>query len=148
MTATVQLCAFRAGDEELAVDIMRVQEIIPPLPVTRVPKAPKAIEGVVNLRGTIVPVVDVRRQLGLPEPAQAPRTRLVVCRVGPHLLALKVDGVTTVLRVEREALKPAPVGEGASPHIVGVCSAGGRLRLLLDVRALLSPASPSGGGAP
>ena len=145
MSPTVQLCAFRAGDEELAVDIMRVQEIIHPLPITRVPKAPKAIEGVVNLRGVIVPVVDVRKQLGLAEPAQAPRSRFVICRVGPHLLALKVDGVTTVLRVERDALRPAPMAAaasalstaGAAPHIVGVCSAGGKLRLLLDVRALL-----------
>jgi purine-binding chemotaxis protein CheW len=134
----VQLCGFRAGDEELAIDIMRVQEIIPPLPVTRVPRAPKAIEGVVNLRGSIVPVVDVRKQLGLPEPAASPRTRLIVCRVGPHLLALKVDGVSTVFRAEREALKPAPMGEGGSPHIIGVCAAGGRMRLLLDVRALLA----------
>lgn len=138
MSVSVQLCAFRAGDEELAVDIMRVQEILPPLPITRVPRAPKQIEGVVNLRGAIIPVVDVRRQLGLSEPSQPPRPRLVVCRVGPHLLGLKVDGVSTVFRVERDALKPAPVGTGDKPHIVGVVSAGGKLRLLLDVRALLS----------
>ena len=135
----MQLCAFSAGDEELAVDIMRVQEIIPPLPVTKVPRAPKGIEGVVNLRGAIVPVVDVRKQLGLDEPSQAPRPRLLVCRVGPHLLGLKVDRVSTVFRVEREALRPAPVGAGGPPHIVGVCASGGKLRLLLDVRALLEP---------
>ena len=138
MTPSIQLCAFRAGDEELAVDIMRVQEIIPTLPVTRVPRAPAAIDGVVNLRGVIIPVVDVRRQLGLPEPTQRPRPRLVICRVGQHLVGLKVDGVSTVFRVERDALKPAPMGHASKPHIVGVCSAGGKLRLLLDVRALLS----------
>lgn len=138
MSGSIQLCAFRAGDEELAVDIMRVQEIIPPLPITKVPRAPEAIEGVVNLRGAIVPVVDVRRQLGLGEPTQPPRPRLMVCRVGPHLLGLKVDGVSTVFRVDREALKPAPVEAGSTPHIIGVCSSGGKLRLLLDVRALLA----------
>lgn len=138
MSASVQLCAFRAGDEELAVDIMRVQEIIPPLPITKVPRAPKAIEGVVNLRGAIVPVVDVRKQLGLGEPTTPPRPRLVVCRVGPHLLGLKVDGVSSVFRVDREQLKPAPMASEATPHIVGVCSAGGKLRMLLDVRALLA----------
>src|SRR5438477_8778372 len=136
-TPSVQLCAFRAGDEELAVDIMRVQEIIPPLPVTKVPRAPKAIEGVVNLRGAIVPVVDVRKQLGLGEPSAAPRPRLIVCRVGPHLLGLKVDGVSTVFRADRDSLKPAPMGEGKTPHIIGVCAAQGKMRLLLDVRALL-----------
>jgi purine-binding chemotaxis protein CheW len=138
MSGSVQLCAFRAGDEELAVDIMRVQEIIAPLPITKVPRAPKAIEGVVNLRGAIVPVVDVRKQLGLSEPAVPPRPRLIVCRVGPHLLGLKVDGVSTVFRAQREALKPAPVGEGGTPHIIGVCAAGGKMRMLLDVRALVA----------
>ncbi|MBK7861746.1 MAG: chemotaxis protein CheW [Archangiaceae bacterium] len=137
MSGSVQLCAFRAGDEELVVDIMRVQEIIAPLPLTAVPRSPRAIEGVVNLRGAIVPVVDVRKQLGLGEPKQAPRPRLIVCRVGPHLLGLRVDGVSTVFRAERESLKPAPMGQGSSPHIIGVCAAGGKLRLLLDVRALL-----------
>lgn len=139
MSGTLQLCAFRAGDEELVVDIMRVQEIIPPLPLTKVPRAPKSIEGVVNLRGAIVPVIDVRKQLGLAEATVRPRPRLLVCRVGPHLLGLAVDGVSSVFRVEREALKPAPVGSSAeNPHIIGVCSAGGKLRLLLDVRALLA----------
>ena len=135
MSGTVQLCVFRAGDEELVVDIMRVQEIIPPLPVTKVPKAPKAVEGVVNLRGAVVPVIDVRAQLGLPEPQRAPRPRLLVCRVGGQLLGLKVDAVSSVVRVEREALKSAPVG--ATPYIVGVCHSGERLYPMLDVRALV-----------
>src|SRR5262245_31619048 len=117
---------------------MRVQEIIPPQEVTRVPRAPAAIEGVVNLRGAIVPVVDVRRQLGLPESKAPPRPRLLVCRVGPHLLGLKVDAVTSVFRVEKEQLKPAPVAAAqTSPHVVGVCTHAGKLRLLLDVRALV-----------
>ena len=57
--------------------------------------------------------------------------------VGPHLLGLKVDGVSTVFRADRDALKPAPMGEGKTPHIIGVCAAQGKMRLLLDVRALL-----------
>lgn len=135
----VQLCVFRAGDEELVVDIMRVQEIIHPLPVTKVPRAPAAIEGVVNLRGAIVPVIDVRAQLGLPEGKAAPRPRLIVCRVGPHLLGLKVDGVSNVVRVDTSVLKPAPVSAGVKqPKIIGVCPTGGRLRLMLDVRALVA----------
>jgi purine-binding chemotaxis protein CheW len=138
---TAQLCVFRAGDEELVVDIMRVQEIIPPLPVTKVPRAPAGIEGVVNLRGAIVPVVDVRAQLGLPEPKQIPRPRLVVCRVGPHLVGLRVDGVSSVVRVDTSTLKPAPIRAGETrPKIIGVCPSGGKLRLMLDVRALVGEA--------
>jgi purine-binding chemotaxis protein CheW len=140
--STVQLCVFRAGDEEFVVDIMRVQEIIPPLPVTKVPRAPAGIEGVVNLRGSIVPVVDVRKQLGLAEPTVTPRPQLIVCRVGPQLLGLKVDGVSSVLRVDKKVLKPAPMSEGPSPHVIGVCPSGGRLRLMLDVRALLESQAP------
>jgi purine-binding chemotaxis protein CheW len=137
--STVQLCVFRAGDEELVVDIMRVQEIIPPLPVTKVPAAPQGIEGVVNLRGSIVPVVDVRAQLGLPEPKVAPRPRLIVCRVGPHLVGLKVDAVSNVVRVDTSVLKPAPMSAAEKlPKIIGVCPAGGKMRLLLDVRALIA----------
>ncbi len=136
---TAQLCVFRAGDEELVIDIMRVQEIIHPVPVTRVPRAPKSIEGVVNLRGTIIPVIDVRAQLGLPEPKLPPRPRLMICKVGPHLLGLRVDAVTSVVRVDPSVLKPAPVdARTVSPHIVGVCPVGGRLRLMLDVRALVA----------
>jgi purine-binding chemotaxis protein CheW len=137
--STVQLCVFRAGDEELVLDIMRVQEIIHPLPVTKVPRAPAAIEGVVNLRGAIVPVIDVRAQLGLPEGKLPVRARLIVCRVGPHLLGLKVDAVSNVVRVDTAQLKPAPVSAGVKqPKIIGVCPTGGKLRLMLDVRALVA----------
>ena len=136
---TVQLCAFRVGGEEYAVDIMRVVEILPPQPVTPIPRAPAIVEGVMHLRGAILPVVDLRKRLlGLDVPAAA-RTRLLVCLLGRRRVALRVDRVTEVLRVKRSELKPAPAfaSGGRTPFVVGVWGPPERTRLLLDLKALL-----------
>jgi purine-binding chemotaxis protein CheW len=146
----VQLCTFRVGGEEYALDIMRVREIIPPLPVTTVPRAPSFVEGVARLRGDVLPVVDVRKRFGLAPTPPTRRTRFLVVMVGRRRIALVVDEVCEVLRVSRAELGPAPalVGQDAPPFFVGVCGGGdrrggaGRIRLLLDVKALLDPSFP------
>ena len=135
----VQLCAFRIGDEEYVVDIMRVEEILAVPAITRVRRAPSFVEGVVNLRGAIIPVIDVRRQLlGEIPPAQHAE-RLVLCKLGMSRVALRVDAVNAILKVPIAALRPAPMAgrPGARAHILGVCSVGTRLLLMLDVKALL-----------
>lgn len=143
----VQLCAFRIGDEEYVIDIMRVDEILAVPPITRVRRAPAFVEGVVNLRGAIIPVVDVRRQLlgEIPPPDQS--ERLVLCKLGPSRVALRVDAVNAILKVPLESLQAAPLAgrKGARAHILGVCTVGAstplrtgpRLLLMLDVKALL-----------
>ncbi|HUL59682.1 MAG TPA: chemotaxis protein CheW [Anaeromyxobacteraceae bacterium] len=149
----VQLCTFRVAGEDYAVDIMRVREIIPPRPVTRVPRAVAFVEGVVRLRGEVVPVVDLRRRLGFPPEPPTRKTKLVLVRVGPSTLALVVDEVCEVLRVPRSEIRAAPPLPGSGPRFVlGVCGGdrappqrrGGpaRLRLLLDVRTLLEAPRP------
>jgi purine-binding chemotaxis protein CheW len=153
----VQLCAFFVGSEEYAVDIMRVEEILPP-PERLIPirGAPAFIEGVVHLRGSIIPVVDLRKRLlGETEPVNTPKTRLLVCWLGRKRVAFTVDRVSEVVRLRRSEIKPAPAmgAVGPAPVVVGVC--GGqekresekqresekrqpeRLKLLLDVKALL-----------
>lgn len=137
----VQLCAFYVGKQEYAVDIRRVAEILHPVPVTPLPQAPSFLEGVVNLRGNIVPVVDVRKRLGV-EAGPTRKMKMLICRMGRKRLALIVDGVSQVFKVKVSELKPAPPvgGEGSLPYVVGVCGKPGRLRLLLDVKALLGPA--------
>ncbi len=135
----VQLCAFFVGTEEYVLDIMRVEEILSPQRVTPIPHAPAFVEGVLHLRGLILPVVDLRCQLlGAPEP-ETPRTRLLVCKLGMRRVAVKVDRVAEVLRVRRGDIKPAPALRvaGRSPYVVGVCGPPDRLRLLLDLKALL-----------
>ncbi|RKH66360.1 chemotaxis protein CheW [Corallococcus aberystwythensis] len=135
----VQLCAFFVGNEEYVLDIMRVEEILPPQRVIPIPHAPAFVEGVLHLRGAMLPVVDLRRRL-LGQPAQETRrTRMLVCRLGTRRVVARVDRVAEVLRVRRGDIKPAPalMAGGRTPFVVGVCGPPERLRLLLDLKALL-----------
>ncbi|NOK34302.1 chemotaxis protein CheW [Corallococcus exercitus] len=137
--AEVQLCAFFVGNEEYVLDIMRVEEILPPQRVIPIPHAPAFVEGVLHLRGAMLPVVDLRRRL-LGQPAQETRrTRMLVCRLGARRVVARVDRVAEVLRVRRGDIKPAPalMSGGRTPFVVGVCGPPERLRLLLDLKALL-----------
>jgi purine-binding chemotaxis protein CheW len=149
----VQLCTFRIGGEDYAVDIMRIREIIHPLPITPVPRAPASVEGVVRLRGEVVPVLDVRKRLGLPASAATRRTRFLIVNVARRRIGLVVDEVCEVIRIPREEIRPAPpLGDDRAPRFfLGVCGGDGvsargrrggpgRLRLLLNVKALLDPA--------
>ncbi len=147
-----QLCTFRVGGEDYAIDIMRVREIIPPLPITPVPRAPAFVEGVIRLRGDVIPVLDVRRRLGLPVGPPTRKTKVLIVNVAGRRLGLVVDEVTEVVRIPRAEIRPAPaLVEGRGPRFfLGVCGGeggaarrgAGRLRLLLNVRALLEPATP------
>ncbi|MGB8933311.1 MAG: chemotaxis protein CheW [Anaeromyxobacteraceae bacterium] len=155
----VELCTFRVGGEDYAVDIMRVREIVNPQPVTPVPRAPRFIEGVVRLRSEVIPVVDVRKRFGLPALEPTRKTKFLVVRIGGRRLALIVDEVTEVVRLARSEIRPAPTfAEGGAPRFfLGVCGGEaaparelqpgarrgtGRLRLLLNVRALLESERP------
>jgi purine-binding chemotaxis protein CheW len=146
----VELCAFAAGDEEYLIDLRRVREILPPVPVTPVPRAPEYVEGVAHLRGAVVPVVDVRRRLGVAPRPDGRRTRFLLVRIGKQPLALIVDAVLEVVRLPRSQIPPAAGLTGAAgPRLfLGVCGASGsrrgegRLRLLLNVKALLEPSAP------
>jgi purine-binding chemotaxis protein CheW len=145
-----QLCTFRVGGEDYAIDIMRVREIIHPLPITPVPRAPAFVEGVVRLRGEVIPVLDVRRRLGLATTPATRRSRFLVVNVAGRRIALVVDEVREVLRLPRSEIRPAPsLGAAGGPRFfLGVCGGdrpGGRsgtLRLLLNVKALLDPSVP------
>jgi purine-binding chemotaxis protein CheW len=153
--ALAQLCTFRIGGEDYAIDIMRVREIITPLPVTPVPRAPTFVEGVIRLRGDVIPILDVRRRLGLPVVPATRKTKVLIVSVAGRRLGLVVDEVTEVLRLPRSEIRPAPalVGGGERHFFLGVCggeggvtpggrrghAGAGRLRLLLNVKALLDP---------
>jgi purine-binding chemotaxis protein CheW len=148
----VQLCTFRVSGEDFAIDIMRVREVIPPAPLTSVPSAPPHVAGVFKLRGDVIPVIDLARRLGLPTGAPSRRAKFIVVRVAGRLLGLQVDEVREVVRLAREALRPAPASIDArgARLFLGVCggegrrAAGGRLRLLLNVKALLEAAPVEG----
>ena len=148
----VQLCAFQVGAEEYAVDIMRVEEILPPQALTTIARAPAYVEGVMQLRGAVLPVVDLRKRLLGPAAPAPARTRLLVCLLGRRRVAMAVDRVTEVLHVRRSDIKAAPplLSGGARPCVVGVCGPPTRLKLLLDLKALLAAdaAAAAGTGEP
>lgn len=152
-----QLVAFGVADGDYAVDIMRIKEIINPVPVTPMPKAPPFIEGVIELRGAILPIIDVRKRFDLPPvPAtRATKYLIVSVDVGEQrvIVGLVVDRVSEPLRVARTEIKPAPrlsVSERA--YFTGVVAHHGKMLMVLDVDALLSSAEKqtlsgmSGGG--
>jgi purine-binding chemotaxis protein CheW len=135
---------LRIGSETYAVDLRRVDEILPVPPMTTLPKAPAFLEGVVRLRGEILPVIDARKRLGVSPAAAVSRTpsgkarhteRLVVCRIGSRRVGVLVDAVAQVRRVDRNTLKPAPL---ASAHVLGVTGEGTQVTMLLDIKALLT----------
>lgn len=146
--ALVQLCVVRIGRESYALDLKRIDEILPVPGLTPMPRAPKFLEGVVRLRGEVLPVVDARKRLGVESTAAQAMTssgkprrteRLMVCRVGSRRLGVLVDAVTQVRRVPRSALRPAPL---ATPHVLGVTGEGDQVTMLLDVKALIEEAGP------
>lgn len=146
----VQLCAFAAGDEEYLIDLRRVREIVHPVPVTAVPRAPDFIEGVAHMRSAVLPVVDVRKRLGVAPRPDGRQARFLVVQIGSQRVALVVDAVLEVVRLPRSQIRPAAGLTGsAGPHLfLGVCGAvgsrrgPGRLRLLLNAKALLEPSAP------
>ena len=149
----VELCAFRVGDEEYVIDLRRVREVVPPLPIRPVPRAPEAIEGVVDLRGEVIPAVDVRRRFGLPASPPSRKARLLVVRIEGRMQALLVDAVLEVMRIPRSTIRPAPAlpGSGGPRLFLGACGGAApgaarpgaaRLRLLLNVKALTGPIGP------
>lgn len=147
----VELVVFRVGSEEYAVDVRRVREVVAPLPVRRMPRAPEFMEGVADLRGEVIPIVDVRRRFGLHAGTPTRKTKLVVVHVGGATVGLVVDAVLEVMRVPRAAIRPAPPlagrdAPGLFAGVVGAQSAGraGRearsgLKFLLNVKGLFEP---------
>jgi len=134
----VQLTAFRVGNEEYVIDIMRVREIIRPLPVTKVQKGPRFVEGVINLRGEVIPVVDMRRRFDLSVDEHGGR-KIIIVTVESRIIGLIVDAVTEVVRVSRSSIRPAPrlLDIEQAPYFLGVCHYKGRTLLLLHVKHII-----------
>lgn len=133
--AEEQLVTFSLGTEEFGVDIMRVQEIIRIPPITRVPKAPAYVEGVINLRGNVIPVVSLRTRFGMDKVEETDLSRIIVLQVQKKVFGIRVDAVTEVLRLDASAIEPPPpVALGMdSQFIRGVGKIGERLLILLDL---------------
>lgn len=135
----VQLACFRIGAEMYALDIMRIKEIIRPIRLTSVPKSPVFIEGVINLRGAVIPVVDLRKRFD--QPAELGRkTRIIICALSGRTVGLLVDEVTEVRRYARQDIQPTPAFLKEAEFFPGVCRRGEDLILLVDLETILSSA--------
>jgi purine-binding chemotaxis protein CheW len=138
--ATEHLATFFLDREEYGVDVRQVQEIRRTTEITSVPRAPEFIRGVINLRGRILPVLDLKRKLGLGEVEAGRATRIVVVRVKERLHGLLVDGASQVLKVEVSRIEPPPeeVVEKGGDYIRGVAKLDDRLIILVDLERLLA----------
>jgi len=135
----VQLAAFRVGQEEYVVDIMRVREIIRPMEITPVRKGPRYVEGVISLRGAVIPIVDLRQRFDLPA-EETPQRKIVIVTVDGRTVGLMVDGVTDVVRVPRRSIRSAPglLEADQAPCFLGVCEYRGRTLVLLNVKKIIA----------
>ena len=138
--AEVKLATFRVGTAFYAIDILRIKEIIRPIKVTTVPNSPPFIEGVVNLRGAVIPVIDLRKRFAVATTVDGRLTRMVICLVFRRLFALVVDEVVEVHSYVREELQPPPkFFQGQETDIfLGVAHRADDLLMILDLERFLS----------
>ena len=136
----LQLVSFNIGDEEFAVDILQVQEINRMVEITKVPKTPHFVEGVINLRGKVIPIIDLRKRFGVGEATFDRQTRIVVVDIEGMIIGLIVGSVSEVLRLPNSTVEPPPpmVAGIESEYIQGVGKLDDRLIILLDLDSLLS----------
>ncbi len=136
----IQLVSFKVGDEEFGVDILKVQEINKMTVITRVPNAPDFVEGVINLRGRVIPIIDLRKRLGLPQIAHDKNTRIIVVEIANKTIGFIVDAVSEVLRISRDITEkpPALVAGIDADYITAVAKLEDRLLILLDLDKVLT----------
>ena len=147
-TPARRFLTFLLAGEEYALDILRISEIIKVRPVTEVPRAPAFVTGIISVRGTIVPVVDLRLRLHLPAPDPGPAARILIVKRDDEPCGLVVDEVVHVVRLHAEDIEPPPpvVGGQSSEFIGGIGrppsilmpGLGGRMLIVLNVDAVVA----------
>lgn len=144
-TDSQQYVSFFLSGEQYGIPIMKVQEIIRHTDLTRVPQASEFIEGVLNLRGRVIPVVDLRTKFCLPLKEHDKNTRIVVVEVKGKVIGMTVDGVSEVLSINADEIDPTPqLGTRVrSEYISGMGKVGDRLMILLDIDRVLSESEQS-----
>jgi purine-binding chemotaxis protein CheW len=135
-----QLVVFELANEQYGVDIAAVESIIKIQPITVVPHAPAFVEGVTNLRGSVLPVIDLRKRFGLPQEDSTKNSRIVVVAIQSTKVGMIVDAVSEVLRVPEGAIEPPPpmVTSVDTAFITGIAKINDRLVILLDLGKVLS----------
>ena len=137
----IQLVSFNLDKEEYGVDVLKVREIIRMPVVTRVPNTPHYVDGVINLRGKVIPIICMRKKFGLMESENDMQTRIMVMDVDGELMGFTVDAVSEVIRISGSEIQPSPavVATGIDQEcIAGVINQANRLLVLLDLEKMFS----------
>jgi len=136
---TREFLALRLNDEDYAIDILKVQEIRVFDAVTKLPGAPDYIKGVINLRGLIAPVIDLRIKFGFKDAAYGPFTVLIVLCVHERLVAIVADAVVDVVALTADEVKPPPEFAASVnvEYVTGLAATGDRMLILLDIEKLI-----------
>jgi purine-binding chemotaxis protein CheW len=141
---------FQLAREEFGVQVLKVREIMGLQEITAVPQTPGFVKGVINLRGKVIPVVDLRRKFGLEDAEYTQRTCIIVVQVnqasGPMQMGAVVDGVTEVLNIQESEIEDVPDfgAEMTLPHILGMAKVKGKVKILLDIDRVLTSQEVSG----
>jgi purine-binding chemotaxis protein CheW len=136
----LQLVSFTLGDEEFGVDILKVQEINRMVAITRVPNTAEYVEGVINLRGKVIPIIDMRKRFGIKPKEDDKNTRIVVIELSGKVVGFVVDSVSEVLRIPRSITEPPPpiIAGIEADYITAVGKLEDRLLILLDLEKVFS----------
>lgn len=139
MAKDLHIVGFRVGSETFGVAIQTVHEIVRVMEVTAVPDAPVYIEGVINLRGKIIPVVDLRKRFGEKTITTSKKNRILVAEVGSKMVGLVVDSASEVLKIPPADVDPPPnvFEEGELNYVTGVGKLGNRLIILVDLTKIM-----------
>ena len=140
----MNLLCFNLAEKDYAVPVESVREVRRLKQVTPIPKAPDFVDGVVTLRGRVVPVISLRRKLGLAAGSSSALNRVLITRSAGHLLGVVVDGVVGVVRVNEADIEPPDEVLKSCGYLTGLAKAGGRLTLIIDIEKLLSGEDLSG----
>ncbi len=138
---STQFVGFRLAEQEYAFRIEKIQEIVIPRQVTCTPQVPSYVEGVSNLRGTIIPIINLRCLFGLESRPANEDTRTIVVNVGERTMGCTVDAVTQVIRIPPDRIQPAPdvIATDRTAYIAGFAKLDDRILVILNIDELLNP---------
>ncbi len=142
-TGTMQIVTFNLAEEIYGIEITKVREIILMCDITRVPQTPHYVKGLINLRSTVIPVIDLRTRFGLPDDNQTTDSRIMVINVGTKTLGIVVDAVDEVLRIATDQIAPPPptVASLGNEYLNGLVKLDTQLLILLNIDKILGEES-------
>lgn len=140
--STMRFLQFNLGGESYAVELLKVKEVITPPDMTPIPKAPAYVCGLMNLRGLVLTVIDLRKKLGIAPDKDSSQNGVIIFDLGERLVGVMVDSIQKVMTIPSDHVKPVPDSEGQlSAHFLGIIQQDEKLTMWLDPRALLDGVS-------